>query len=235
MWHMEVPRLGVESELQLRPTHHCHGNAPSSCICHLHQSLWPHHILNPLSEARVESTSPWRQCRVLHLLSYENLWLHCLKQREAKMANKQCYTDLWIDRNCWLVGFSHSTWSSRSWQKVRIGANSAEREGPGERIWEGFLFVSKLSVCAGTRTHPGTRYHLCILREASTVSLRKKTVNCRRILEKVGCKQSWVPGLPCHVKNSVTGNKWEVSKFLLRLCLQLSTLTYFEHIYLKTY
>ena len=40
---MEVPRLGVESELQ---------SDDPSCICDLHHSLGLHQILSPLSEAR---------------------------------------------------------------------------------------------------------------------------------------------------------------------------------------
>ena len=43
---MDVPRLGVESELQ--PT----SQAGSSLICDLRQSSWQRWILNPLNEAR---------------------------------------------------------------------------------------------------------------------------------------------------------------------------------------
>ena len=54
--HMEVPRLGVESELQLQ----AYDTAMAmlvlrlvlSCICDLHHSLWQPQILNPVSEAR---------------------------------------------------------------------------------------------------------------------------------------------------------------------------------------
>ena len=43
--HMEVSRLGLESEIQLPAT------ATATCICDLHHSS-QHWILNPLSEAR---------------------------------------------------------------------------------------------------------------------------------------------------------------------------------------
>ena len=45
--HMEVPKLGVESELQLPAT----ATPDLSCVCDLHHSSWQCRILNPLSEA----------------------------------------------------------------------------------------------------------------------------------------------------------------------------------------
>ena len=51
-WHMEVPRLGVQSELQL-PAYTTTTAAPDpSRVCDLHHSSQQHQILNPLSEAR---------------------------------------------------------------------------------------------------------------------------------------------------------------------------------------
>ena len=50
--HMEVPRLGVESKLQL-PAYTTAAEAlDPSCICNLHRSLKQRKILNPLCEAR---------------------------------------------------------------------------------------------------------------------------------------------------------------------------------------
>ena len=48
--HVEVPRLGVESELQLPAT--ATAMREPSCGCDLHHSSWQHQILNPLSKAR---------------------------------------------------------------------------------------------------------------------------------------------------------------------------------------
>ena len=50
--HMEIPRLGVESELQ--PPASTTATAPQdpSHICKLHHGLWPHRIPNPLSKAK---------------------------------------------------------------------------------------------------------------------------------------------------------------------------------------
>ena len=46
---MEVPRLGVESELQLLD----YATAIATyCVCNLHHSSHKHWILNPLSKAR---------------------------------------------------------------------------------------------------------------------------------------------------------------------------------------
>ena len=52
--HMEVPRLGVESELQLPAytLHHSHSNRDPSCVCDLHCGSQQRQIPNPLSEAR---------------------------------------------------------------------------------------------------------------------------------------------------------------------------------------
>ena len=49
---MEVPRLGIESELQLPAYTTATATWDPSHICNLHRSSWQHRILNPLSEAR---------------------------------------------------------------------------------------------------------------------------------------------------------------------------------------
>ena len=52
LWHMEIPRLGVELELQL-PAYTTNSAMPDpSCICNLHHSLKQCQILSPLREAR---------------------------------------------------------------------------------------------------------------------------------------------------------------------------------------
>ena len=49
---MEVPRLGVESELQPLAYPTATATSEPSCIYDLHHSSWKHRILNPLSKAR---------------------------------------------------------------------------------------------------------------------------------------------------------------------------------------
>ena len=52
MWHMEVPRLGVESRLQLPAYVTAIATRDPSRICNLHYSSWQHRILNTLRKAR---------------------------------------------------------------------------------------------------------------------------------------------------------------------------------------
>ena len=49
LWYMEVPRLGVELELQLPADTTATATPHPSCFCDLHCSLWQRQILNPLS------------------------------------------------------------------------------------------------------------------------------------------------------------------------------------------
>ena len=50
--HMQVPRLGVQSELQPLTYSTAIAAPDPSCVCDPHHSSWQHWILNPLSEAR---------------------------------------------------------------------------------------------------------------------------------------------------------------------------------------
>ena len=52
VWHMEVPKLRVQSELQLPEYTTATATSDLSHICDLHHSSWQCRILNPLSEAR---------------------------------------------------------------------------------------------------------------------------------------------------------------------------------------
>ena len=52
LWHVEVPRLGVESELQLPATATTTMMWDLSQVCHLHHSSGQCQILNLLSKAR---------------------------------------------------------------------------------------------------------------------------------------------------------------------------------------
>ena len=60
LWHMEVPRLGVGSELQVLVYTTAIARPNWSCICDLHHNSQQCQIFNPLSEARdMEPTSSW--------------------------------------------------------------------------------------------------------------------------------------------------------------------------------
>ena len=74
---MEVPRLGVESELQL-PDYSTAAPDPS-CVCDLHHSSQQRQTLNLLSEARDQTCIHKDADRVLNPLSHHgNLHLFCL-------------------------------------------------------------------------------------------------------------------------------------------------------------
>ena len=67
VWHMQVPRLGVEPELQLPAL--TTAIPDPSCICNLHHSSWQHWILNPLIEAR-DRSHILRDSHVCNLMSH---------------------------------------------------------------------------------------------------------------------------------------------------------------------
>ena len=56
---MEVPRLGVESELQLPAYLTATATPDRSWVFDLHHSSRQHQILNPLSQAGIEPESSW--------------------------------------------------------------------------------------------------------------------------------------------------------------------------------
>ena len=56
---MEIPRLGVELELQLLAYATAIATRNTSLICNLNCNLRQHWILNPLSEARIDPESSW--------------------------------------------------------------------------------------------------------------------------------------------------------------------------------
>ena len=64
-WHVEVPRLGVESELQRLGYTTATATQDLSRVFDLHQSLWQRQILKSLREAR-------DQTRNLRVIS----WVH---------------------------------------------------------------------------------------------------------------------------------------------------------------
>ena len=68
--HMEVPRLRVESELQLPAYTTATATRDPSHTCNLCHSLWQHWIFNPLSEAGDRTCILMDNSRVLNLLSH---------------------------------------------------------------------------------------------------------------------------------------------------------------------
>ena len=71
---MEVPRLGVESELQLLVYTTAIATPGQSLLC----DLWQHWILNPLSEARDRTHILMDTSEILTLLSHNGNSYKCL-------------------------------------------------------------------------------------------------------------------------------------------------------------
>ena len=71
-WHMEVPRLGFELELQLLAftTATATATQDPSRVCNLHHSLWQHWVLNPLSKARDQTCILTDASQIHFLLSH---------------------------------------------------------------------------------------------------------------------------------------------------------------------
>ena len=67
---MEVPRLGVQSELQLLAYATATAMPDPSRTCNLHHSSWCCGNLNPLSEARDRTLILMDTCWVYNLLSH---------------------------------------------------------------------------------------------------------------------------------------------------------------------
>ena len=70
LWHMEVPRLGVISELQLPAYAIATATPDQSCICGLCCSSQQCQILNPLAMPGIKSTYSWIIRWVLNRLSH---------------------------------------------------------------------------------------------------------------------------------------------------------------------
>ena len=69
LWHMEVPWLPLELQLPAYAT--ATATQDPSCIRDIHHSSLQRQILNPLSEARDQTCSPWILVR---LITIEPQW-----------------------------------------------------------------------------------------------------------------------------------------------------------------
>ena len=81
--HMEVPKLWVESELQLLAYTTATAMPDLSCICDLYCSSWQRQILNPLSEAR-DQTHTLMGTSWVHNLLKHNGNIYLLEKRKKK-------------------------------------------------------------------------------------------------------------------------------------------------------
>ena len=81
---MEVPRLGVESELQLLFYNTATATSDPSCIYGLHHSSWQRQILNPRSKSR-----DWT-CILIHIS-----WVHNLLSHNGNSRMNHLWPSLW--------------------------------------------------------------------------------------------------------------------------------------------
>ena len=70
LWRMEVPRVGVESELQLLAYTTATATPDPSCVCDLHHGSWQRWILNLLRKSRDQTHILMDNSQVLNLLSH---------------------------------------------------------------------------------------------------------------------------------------------------------------------
>ena len=91
-WHMEVPRLGVESDPQPQAYARATAMPDPSCLCDLHHSSPQHRILNPLSKARDQTCILMGTSQVCNSLSHN---------RNSVSLSFKIYL---------IFGYAHSMW-----------------------------------------------------------------------------------------------------------------------------
>ena len=77
--HVEVPRRGFESELQLPAYTTATAAQDPSHVCDLHHSSWQHQVLNPRGEARDPPESSRMQVGFISKEPQWELLYHCFK------------------------------------------------------------------------------------------------------------------------------------------------------------
>ena len=83
--HMEVPRLGVQSELQMLNYTTATATPDPSCVCDPHHSSGPHWVLNPLSEIRDQTRHLMVPSRI-HFRCTTTGTPKCMKFKEGESA-----------------------------------------------------------------------------------------------------------------------------------------------------
>ena len=108
-WHMEAPRLGVESELQLPAYTRATATPDPRSVCDRHHSSWQHQILYPLSEARDQTCN---------LMVPSRICFHCTMRRELLSDFKWVVMRyaLGLYSHCWQKMAQHfpNLWTSKT-------------------------------------------------------------------------------------------------------------------------
>ena len=85
---MEVPRLGVKSELQLLAYTTATATQDRILICNLHHRSWQRQSFNSLSEAKDRTHILTDTCRVHNLLSRSKIFLVVVLFLESFIENR---------------------------------------------------------------------------------------------------------------------------------------------------
>ena len=129
---MEVPRLGVESELQLPAYTTATATPDPSCICDLCCSLWPCWILNPLSKAGVELASSRRLCWAFNPLSHSGSSASGFIEMQWHFTTSQSPLHLLGLRR--ILAEAACTQLGLPWTSLKGGTRPCARAQPGARM-----------------------------------------------------------------------------------------------------
>ena len=141
--HMEVPRLGVELELQLLTYTTAAATTYPSHICDLHHSLWQCQILNSLNEARDQTCILMDTSWILNPLRHNrNSHFHFF-DKEAGWDSKDLFTGMQL--SCGRAGFGlreSAFWfcalnCNKNGQSLGLKMGQDENSNWSERIPEG--------------------------------------------------------------------------------------------------
>ena len=144
-WHMEFPRIGVESELPANTT--AQVTQDLSYICDLHYSLWQHQILNYWARLGIEPTFSWILVRFLTAAPYEHshkLYLSYGKRIPPELAGWSqgvCRSALLSIRSKKIINvlaFSSFLRSLSFWQ-FSASSNSSKLHLSSVVMWEMFF------------------------------------------------------------------------------------------------
>ena len=101
-WHMEVSRLGAESELQLPAYTTATVKPDLSHIFDLHHSSWQHQILNTLNGARDWSCNPHSDTSQVHYCRAKGEHLYFLlfitEKKQALAYSRYLINNCWMNR-----------------------------------------------------------------------------------------------------------------------------------------
>ena len=105
---MEVPRLGVESELQPPAYATATATQDPSHVCNLHHSSRQRQILNPLSKSRVEPVSSWILVGFVSCATTGTPQMSRLPPRAPCHSEASCLLSLTASQTCLIFFFPSS-------------------------------------------------------------------------------------------------------------------------------